>query len=533
MLPWPSTARESQRQENLYRTGLVWGFMKYHHEGIASGEIDWDQELLNVIPIMMEAKNDSVSNAQLLQWIEPYVKSTKKHVPTAPLPPSLGWIDAGNFSPELKAVLHSIRAKHRVVQNHFVATDERSGNATFEHEETYADLSNPDVGYRLLALFRYWNIIQYYFPHLHLVDRPWTAVLHEYIPSFIAADNETEYALCLQRLAAETQDTHVNLSNERHVLDLYFGMNYAPIEVSWIEEQMVVTGFYSDRGAQETGLTLGDVLLTVDLKPMEEFIAELGTYVPASNEAAKYRRIAEWLVRTNDANLTLSVQRQDTILELTSPTYSSEELDIYSRFTPPEDTCFKLLTPNIAYLNNGSLQRAYMPEIWKQLKETKGVIIDLRNYPTDFPYDKLGSYLVGEPTPFAVVARGSIEHPGSFTVTDSVWVGTGRSDYYRGEVILLVDESTQSSSEFHAMAYQQAAHCVVLGSTTAGADGNVSQCVLPGGFATTFTGLGILYPDGTETQQVGIVPDHVVRPTVEGIRAGRDELLEAAIQLLR
>jgi len=31
------------------------------------------------------------------------------------------------------------------------------------------------------------------------------------------------------------------------------------------------------------------------------------------------------------------------------------------------------------------------------------------------------------------------------------------------------------------------------------------------------------------TQQMGIVPDLVVRPTVAGIRAGRDEVLEAAV----
>ena len=44
------------------------------------------------------------------------------------------------------------------------------------------------------------------------------------------------------------------------------------------------------------------------------------------------------------------------------------------------------------------------------------------------------------------------------------------------------------------------------------------------------TGIGVFYPNGRPTQRVGIVPDLVVHPTVEGIRAGRDEVLEAALE---
>ena len=68
----------------------------------------------------------------------------------------------------------------------------------------------------------------------------------------------------------------------------------------------------------------------------------------------------------------------------------------------------------------------------------------------------------------------------------------------------------------------------MIGSTTAGADGNVSQIPLPGGMQTMISGIGVFYPDKTPTQQVGIVPNIAVRPTIDGIRAGRDEVLEAA-----
>jgi C-terminal processing protease CtpA/Prc len=46
------------------------------------------------------------------------------------------------------------------------------------------------------------------------------------------------------------------------------------------------------------------------------------------------------------------------------------------------------------------------------------------------------------------------------------------------------------------------------------------------------SGVGIYYPDGTQTQRIGIMPDILIEPTIEGIRQGRDELLEKAIELI-
>ena len=79
------------------------------------------------------------------------------------------------------------------------------------------------------------------------------------------------------------------------------------------------------------------------------------------------------------------------------------------------------------------------------------------------------------------------------------------------------------------MAFRSALNTLVAGSTTAGADGNVSPITLPGGLRTLISGIGVFYPDRTPTQQVGIVPDIVVHPTIEGIRQGRDEVLEIAL----
>lgn len=105
---------------------------------------------------------------------------------------------------------------------------------------------------------------------------------------------------------------------------------------------------------------------------------------------------------------------------------------------------------------------------------------------------------------------------------------------YKGRVILLVDEMTQSNPEFQAMALQSCPQTQTIGSPTSGADGDIVWIPLPGQM-TSFSGIGALYPDGTQTQTqtVGVRLDIEVLPTAEGLQAGRDEVLERALELAR
>ena len=45
-------------------------------------------------------------------------------------------------------------------------------------------------------------------------------------------------------------------------------------------------------------------------------------------------------------------------------------------------------------------------------------------------------------------------------------------------------------------------------------------------------GIGVFYPDPRPAQRTGIAVDVEVRPTLAGVRARRDEVLEAAVKKL-
>jgi C-terminal processing protease CtpA/Prc len=190
------------------------------------------------------------------------------------------------------------------------------------------------------------------------------------------------------------------------------------------------------------------------------------------------------------------------------------------------------LTPEIGYIYPGIIKNAYLPKIMEEVKNTRGLIIDMRTYPSDFIVFTLGGYLMPEATRFVKFSRTSNTNPGLFTYYTNLSVGKNNNDYYKGKVVIIVNETTLSQAEYTTMALSVAPGAKVIGSTTAGADGNVSAFTLPGGIRTAISGIGVYYPDGKETQRIGIVPDFVIKPTIKGIVERRDELLEKAIEII-
>jgi hypothetical protein len=49
----------------------------------------------------------------------------------------------------------------------------------------------------------------------------------------------------------------------------------------------------------------------------------------------------------------------------------------------------------------------------------------------------------------------------------------------------------------------------------------------------TFTGHDVRHADGRQLQRVGLTPQILAEPTIAGIRAGKDEVLDRAVQWLR
>lgn len=522
--------------EDLKVLGLVWGYLKYYHPNVATGAHNWGFELFRVLPKVLDATSPEERDMVLLTWVNNLgsfscCTSDKTDAKDIKLKPDLDWINSSGFSPKLSALLLEIKTAKRPAEHYYVGLHPNVGNPNFRNEDAYASMRFPDDGYRLLSLYRYWNMIQYFFQYKNLIEEDWKDVLSEFIPRIISVKNETEYVLTLQELIGRIHDTHANVWGGNEVLAKYIGERFAPVEIGFVEDKAEVVRFHELLLGSKSGLEIGDMVTAVNGRELSDLVKERLKNSPASNYPTQLRDIGFSLLRSNDSLIQVNYIRNGQAGIKSVRTYSQDQLNVYSKFQVT-DTCFRMLDNGIAYINHGSLQSKYLPQLWEKIKDSKALIIDIRNNPSDFLVFDLGAYLMPEPTPFVKFTNGSVQTPGLFTYEMPTKVGRNNKNYYNGKLIILVNETSQSSAEYHSMAYRAHPNAVVVGSTTAGADGNVSKIQLPGGVISMISGIGVYYPDGKETQRVGIVPDVEVKPTIEGVKNGRDEVLERAIQLI-
>lgn len=531
----------AEQTKDLVLLAKVWGFLKYYHPYIAKGNLNWDYELFRFLPSYLTVANKKERNESLLQWINKLGKlaacsqCSDKELKDAIYKPDLGWIgNTKELGDSLSATLNFIKNNRHRGKNYYMDLEPGVKNPKIIHEESYSEMTSPDAGYRLLCLFRYWNMIQYWFPYKHLIGEDWSNVLSEFIPKMINASDATQYAVTTRRLIARVNDTHANVWGVNKVLDSLKGKFYPPVKIKFVGEQPVVSQVTHKQQAFASNLEIGDVILSVNNKKIPDIITEMLPDLPASNKPTQLRDLAGLLLRSNDSLSAVTLLRDGKKIMTTLIHVNSRQMVPRYAYDFPymKDSSFFFMKPGIGYINLGTIKRTQVDSVFKAMEGSSGLIIDNRLYPGEFPIYNIAKALLPEKKDFTKIPAGSLDYPGAFYLKDTLSAGGKNENYYKGKVVILVNENTQSSGEFHAMAFRIAPSATVIGSTTAGADGNVSGFYLPGGIYTMFSGISILYPDGRETQRIGIVPDIEVKPTVAGIKQGRDELVEKAIEII-
>jgi C-terminal processing protease CtpA/Prc len=539
------TALSEMQISNLATLAKVWGFVKYHHPAVTSGQRQWDYDLFRVMPQVLAATDRTPALSAISAWIAglgpvaPCTLCATLDTSNLSLKPDLEWLsDTSMVGAGLSQTLQNIYANRPASPSQFFISLVNAGNPSFDHEGTYQTLKFPDSGYQLLALFRFWNMVEYFSPNRAIMsdDRTnanyWNQVLTDSIPRIGLAQDSFTYQQELIRFIAKINDTHANLWSTLAARPPY-GTCYLPVDLRFVGGQAIVLRNTELTGGPASGLLPGDLITQLDGANVSDLVTQWTPLYADSNHAARLRDIARYMTRGNCGAATVVVDRNGQTVtvhlnRLLGSAIDSSQTYIHDRPGP----AFQMLAPDIAYVKIGALQTADCANDILAAAGTKGLIIDIRDYPSDFALYTLGGMLVTKPTPFAWFTQADPSNPGAFRWGQVVQL-TPSTPHYSGKVAILVDETTQSSAEFHSMAFRSVPGAVVIGSTTAGAVGNVSTVPIPGALSSYISGLGVYYPDGRGTQRVGIAPDVWVTPTIAGLRAGRDELIEAAIQVIR
>lgn len=499
--------------QNLYKLCKIWGYLKYKHPEITQGNLNWDVQLFTYLDLV-----DSLSFEQSLLVRLPKVELDQKEDGALHRPP---WISNNKlFSEEMQGYLLAVSTFELPDQQQYVEPGRWNITPNFK-EEKYPYIDYRDDGIKLLTLFRYWNIIEYFFPYKNLMDEDWDKVLLEFIPRILTVTSELDFKLLLLELVCKINDGHGGIHNDE-ILAKHLGRNQIPLQVKIINDRAYVVRSFDE----DLPIKVGDRILEVNGKRIGELLDLKKSYVPASTEAAKTRILSEYILRTNEKASQVKVVRTKRELEFTLSTKKYNPLQYVQRDIPSS----REISNDIAYIYPGSLQQGDLDSLLLEYRDKASIIFDYRSYPSVNIQGILPNFLLPVPQYAFKSRQYSKDQLGEFPFVKSYKWGEINESYYKGKFVILVNEYTQSQPEFEILIYRQAPNVTIIGSSTAGAIGNWTPIYLPGNILTSISGNGIFRYDESPVQRIGIIPDIYVQPTVEGIESKRDEILEVAIE---
>jgi len=193
------------------------------------------------------------------------------------------------------------------------------------------------------------------------------------------------------------------------------------------------------------------------------------------------------------------------------------------------------LAPGVVYFDLNGAEYGTLTKVMSKLTAAKSIIFDLRGYPGTAGY-KLMEHLIDEPATSARWRVPILRRPDR---VDLEWHESGRwqlrpqEPRLKAKLVFLIDGRAISYAESVMGIVEHYKFGEIVGSTTAGTNGNVNPFKLPGGYSVSWTGMQVLKHDGSQHHGVGISPTVPVTPTAKGIAEGRDEVLEKAIEVAK
>ena len=402
----------------------------------------------------------------------------------------------------------------------------------------------PFMGARLLAAARLWSAIRVRHIHRDLYDDDMDALLARTIPALESARTATEYAAALLPMVSALDDTPANLRGAS--VDSVRGLASVPFRVRWIEDRVIITDVVRDSVTTALGIDTGMELTAADGFPVPAWIIDHRTAVSAPNTWSRLRTLMPLLARgpaggalfrlrdLANRERQLNVPRRDGYL---APLALPER---------PTMSAVRALPGDLVYLDVERLSADSITALLTRSRGARAWMLDLRGSLGDGQADAVLAAV--RAVPAAVTAREVRRYDGDPCVMPTLREARERcpttretrarvsvgdtTGHYTGAIVALIDERTTGAMERLAVALDAVARVTFIGSSSAGAPGEVMTVGLPGGLTVALPIVELRRADDAQLQRVGITPSVEARLTVRGVRSGFDDVIERAQQWL-
>ena len=385
-------------------------------------------------------------------------------------------------------------------------------------ESASSEESNSDVAVRIANLIIVWNLFQHFYPYFESINGDWEQHLVNALELAFTDQSEEDFLVTIQRMTAQLNDGHLRVQSESNpdlaqpkcVLDL-------------VEEQIVVVAC-----DQDTGLEVGDVIKEIDEASADERLVFSRSLVSGSEQWKTYLALQGFLRGPLNSRTKLGIRRQGEFEEKVLMR------DAFTWAPPPKRSRFEEIQPGVMYVDlRAKLWPMWFFKLWK-LAHAKGVIFDLRGYPSGLNLLVLRFLITQKENDRWMFVRKTI-YPDQEKVAGVTGIGWNLKPWkphIGGRVVFLTNANAISYSE-SIMGYVEHFRLGdIVGQATAGANGDVNKMQLVGGLSVRWTGLRVLKHDGSQHHTIGVQPTKEVNPTLQGIRDGVDEQLDAALEIV-
>jgi hypothetical protein len=365
-----------------------------------------------------------------------------------------------------------------------------------------------------------WAALRHFYPYWDVVKVDWNERLFPYLKSAVSKDETPEAHLNLmRRLLVEIKDGHAGVYSSK------IALGSLPIAVRIIENEFIVVASKSDK------IKTGDVISMINGVPAMQWFLQKRELVSGSEQWRDRTTLSFYLERgTRNSTITLNIEQDDGESKNVELSYTEQTP---ARIIRPETV--SQLKPGIWYIDLTRANPDIINERLSDLTNAKGVVFDVRGYPTDAAMTLLPHLIDNAEKDRWMHVPLFVAPGGNALEWDSVgWDLEPKKPLITSNRVFITNSEAISYAESVMGYIKDRKLGYIIGSSTAGTNGNVVRIDLPSGLIAMFTGMRVTRHDGTSRfHLIGIQPDQNVEPTISGVRTGQDTLLDAAVNRLQ
>jgi len=367
-----------------------------------------------------------------------------------------------------------------------------------------------------------WNVFQHFYPYFDVVKTNWEHVLSEIIEKTYSDKDNKDFIKTLSKMVAKLKDGHGYVYGER--------MYHLPVRTALVEDEIVITA------SDDPQLRAGDIIKKVNGVDAKKVLENTKKYISGSPQLKRCRALNIFGSNYESGSTNLMLERDGEKILCDIQNKRNIKSIFYNPINnnPYQYDDIRELESGVYYVNLSKCNPKNFEDKIENLANAKSVIYDYR-WGVKLSLLEVIPHLIKTPVNSAWWNVPQIIYPDrkGMEFSESNWSLNPQKPYFYSKSIMITAPNVVSSGETELGIIKHYHLGVTVGDTTAGCNGNVNFINLPNGFQIMWTGMKVLNHDKTPHHLIGYQPDYPVQRTLLGIKKGKDEFLEKAIEIAK